>query len=277
MSAPVPHGDSGRVRGAGSRSTRADARAGRETGTGLRGAASYTGPQLYCTRWQDHYDLTGLHVAVIGSGEAVARVLPAVTHRARKVTVFQHDPVWVLPWTPLPGARQLVRSLPEDLLGLLEVDTAPPLPGDARPQPAGDVARAHARQRPGGEVRQSLVGRAVLELVGGAVRDLVGGVRGGGGSSRPVEVVVYRLSGAVLRRAAAANLRAQVRDSWRRRQLTPDTAAGIRLHNHYYRALERPSCRLVTWPIARLAPLGIRTVDGVEHRVDCIIYAEDMA
>lgn len=30
------------------------------------------------------------------------------------------------------------------------------------------------------------------------------------------------------------------------------------------------------WPIARPAPLGIRTVDGVEHRVDCIIYAEDM-
>ncbi|WP_067818397.1 hypothetical protein [Nocardia inohanensis] len=83
------------------------------------------------------------------------------------------------------------------------------------------------------------------------------------------------LTAAVLRRAAAANLRVQVRDSWRRRQLTPDTTAAVRLHNHYYRALESPGCTLITWPIARLAPLGIRTVDGIEHRVDCIIYAED--
>ncbi|WP_405133310.1 hypothetical protein [Nocardia sp. NBC_01388] len=51
-----------------------------------------------------------------------------------------------------------------------------------------------------------------------------------------------------------------------------EAAAGVRLHNHYYRALRQPNCLLITWP----APLGIRTVDGAEHRVDCIIYAEDM-
>ncbi|WP_227984075.1 NAD(P)/FAD-dependent oxidoreductase [Nocardia spumae] len=73
--------------------------------------------------------------------------------------------------------------------------------------------------------------------------------------------------------AARANLRLQVRDGWVRRQLTPEDRSGIRWHSHYYRALQQPNCRLVTWPIATMAPLGIRTVDGIEHRVDCVIFA----
>ncbi|WP_327143972.1 hypothetical protein [Nocardia sp. NBC_01327] len=216
---------------------------GEDEGAGVRGAKTYTGQQIHCTRWPAERDLRGQHVAVVGGGPAVARVLPAVVARARRVTVFQHDPVWVLPAPPVPGMRQLLRSLPEDLLGLLPADTAPPLPGSA---PAGDTA--------------------------------VGGENAVGGESalRSLTMPLRWLTHEVLRRTAAVNLRVQVRDSWQRRQLTPDTAAGVRLHNNYYRALRQPNCLLITWPIARLAPLGIRTVDGVEHRVDCIIYAEDM-
>ncbi|TLF73218.1 NAD(P)/FAD-dependent oxidoreductase [Nocardia cyriacigeorgica] len=91
------------------------------------------------------------------------------------------------------------------------------------------------------------------------------------------------LPAAVLRRApdrfvrliARVNLRLQVRDSWLRHRLTPDEAAGVAVHNSYYRTLRQPHCTLVTWPIARLVPLGVRTVDGIEHRVDIIVYAED--
>ncbi|RMI35432.1 NAD(P)/FAD-dependent oxidoreductase [Nocardia stercoris] len=86
---------------------------------------------------------------------------------------------------------------------------------------------------------------------------------------------VRRLPAWLLRFAAEANLRVQVRDSWLRQRLTPDQTAGVALHNQYYRTLQQPGCTLVTWPIARLAPLGIRTVDGIEHRVDTIVYAED--
>ncbi|QLY32102.1 hypothetical protein [Nocardia huaxiensis] len=206
MSAPIRRGGNGRTRD------------------------EYRGPQIHCARWRNQCVLGDLHAAVVGDGAAVARVLPAVTARARKVTVFQQDPIWVLPVPPIPGVRGLLDLLPPDLLGPLPVGTARPLPGD--PVPA-------APEHP------------------------------------PGVAALQWLAGAVLRRAAAANLRLQVRDSWHRRQLTPDTAASLRLHNHYYEALRAPNCRLVTWPIARLAPLGIRTVDGVEHRVDCIIYAED--
>ncbi|RDI42154.1 hypothetical protein [Nocardia mexicana] len=150
----------------------------------------YAGQRIHCARWDRRVNLRGRRVAVLGTGAAVARVLPAVAAEARKVTVFQQDPVWVLPRPPLSEA-----------LGVLP--------------------------------------------------------------------------GRIARWAARANLRLQVRDSWVRRQLTPDGPARIRLHNHYYEALQRPNCKLVTWPIARLAPLGIRTVDGIEHRVDCIIFAQE--
>ncbi|WP_067548830.1 hypothetical protein [Nocardia crassostreae] len=204
-----------------------------------RTVESFAGTQLHCTRWRDECSLAGRSVAVIGSGAAVARVLPPVVQLARKVTVFQHDPVWVLPWPELPGARAVVGLLPDDLLGQLPADTARPLPGDTAEETAGRAGNA---------------GRGVTGLTGR----------------------IARWAGAsVLRHAASANLRVQVRDSWQRRQLTPDMAAGVRLHNHYYAALQRPNCKLVTWPVARLAPLGIRTVDGIEHRVELIIHAED--
>ena len=66
------------------------------------------------------------------------------------------------------------------------------------------------------------------------------------------------------------------RDPWLRRQLTPDFAAGCKrllMTSDYYPALQRDNCKLVTWPIARIAPQGIRTVEGVEHRFDCIVFA----
>lgn len=73
-----------------------------------------------------------------------------------------------------------------------------------------------------------------------------------------------------------ANLRRQVKDSWLRRQLTPDFAAGCKrllMTSDYYPALQADNCKLVTWPIARLSPRGIRTVEGIEHQFDAIVFA----
>ena len=73
-----------------------------------------------------------------------------------------------------------------------------------------------------------------------------------------------------------ANLRAQVKDPWLRRQLTPDFSAGCKrllMTSDYYPALQKENCKLVTWPIARLSPNGIRTVEGIEHQFDAIVFA----
>lgn len=80
----------------------------------------------------------------------------------------------------------------------------------------------------------------------------------------------------VVEAVSKLHLRLQVRDPWLRRQLTPDFAAGCKrllMTSDYYPALQRDNCTLVTWPIARIAPRGIRTVEGVEHRFDCIVFA----
>jgi cation diffusion facilitator CzcD-associated flavoprotein CzcO len=41
----------------------------------------------------------------------------------------------------------------------------------------------------------------------------------------------------------------------------------------YYPALQRDNCKLIDWPIATLSPAGIRTSDGIEHHLDCIVFA----
>ncbi|WP_431962739.1 flavin-containing monooxygenase [Nocardia sp. bgisy134] len=80
----------------------------------------------------------------------------------------------------------------------------------------------------------------------------------------------------VVELAGRAQLRRQVRDPWLRRQLTPEFRAGCKrllMTDDYYPALQRDNCKLITWPIARLAPHGIRTAEGVEHQADCIVFA----
>jgi cation diffusion facilitator CzcD-associated flavoprotein CzcO len=73
-----------------------------------------------------------------------------------------------------------------------------------------------------------------------------------------------------------AHIRSQVKDPWLRRQLTPDFTPGCKrmlISSDYYPALQRDNCKLIDWPIATVSPVGIRTSDGVEHHLDCIVFA----
>jgi cation diffusion facilitator CzcD-associated flavoprotein CzcO len=80
----------------------------------------------------------------------------------------------------------------------------------------------------------------------------------------------------VVEAVGRAHLRQQVSDPWLRRQLTPDFRAGCKrllMTSDYYPALQKENCKLITWPIASIAPKGIRTVEGIEHQFDCIVFA----
>lgn len=77
-------------------------------------------------------------------------------------------------------------------------------------------------------------------------------------------------------RLGKAHLRLAVKDPWLRRQLTPDFTPGCKrmlVSSDYYPALQRHNCKLIDWPIATLSPAGIRTSDGIEHQLDCIVFA----
>jgi cation diffusion facilitator CzcD-associated flavoprotein CzcO len=80
----------------------------------------------------------------------------------------------------------------------------------------------------------------------------------------------------LVERISAAFLKHQVSDPWMRRQLTPDFRIGCKrvlMSSEYYPALQKPNCKLITWPITTLSPKGIRTAEGIEHQVDCIVFA----
>ena len=67
-----------------------------------------------------------------------------------------------------------------------------------------------------------------------------------------------------------------VEDPELREKLRPQHPFGCKrplLSNDYYPAFNRPNLELVTEGIARITPSGIATVDGVERRVDTLIYA----
>lgn len=81
---------------------------------------------------------------------------------------------------------------------------------------------------------------------------------------------------AVAEKVAALHLRNQVKDRWTRRQLTPDFRIGCKrvlMSNDYYPALQQPNCKLITWPIVQMTERGIRSVEGIEHQFDCVVFA----
>jgi cation diffusion facilitator CzcD-associated flavoprotein CzcO len=72
------------------------------------------------------------------------------------------------------------------------------------------------------------------------------------------------------------HMQRQVSDPALRAQLTPRYVLGckrILLSNDFYQAIQRPNVRLVSDRIARIAPDGIETVEGVFHPADALILA----
>ncbi|PWN01004.1 FAD-dependent oxidoreductase [Nocardioides silvaticus] len=72
---------------------------------------------------------------------------------------------------------------------------------------------------------------------------------------------------------ARLHLRLTVRDTWTRRLLTPGRFGGrdVIVSRSYYRALQRSNCKLITWPVYAVVTQGVRTAEGIEHRVDVLI------
>jgi cation diffusion facilitator CzcD-associated flavoprotein CzcO len=80
----------------------------------------------------------------------------------------------------------------------------------------------------------------------------------------------------VVETLARAWLRHEIPDAWDRRRLTPEFRAGCKrmlVSSEYLAALRSETTKLITWPIARLSPRGVRTADGIEHELDAIVFA----
>ncbi|MFB4280540.1 flavin-containing monooxygenase [Nonomuraea sp. MTCD27] len=224
------------------------------------GAASFRGPSHHTGRWpHEGVDLTGLRVAVIGTGSSGIQSIPVIAEQAAHVTVFQRTPNYSVPaWNrPLepeyqswvkanyPGLRRAMR---ESHTGLLD----PGNPGSALE--AGDEKRAREF-----EARWAKGGVTFL----GAYGDI-------GISSEANE-------------HAAEFVRAKIREI----VADPEVAEKLSPRNHplgtkricvdtgYYATFNRPDVTLVDVredPIVEITPTGVRTA-AAEHPADVIVYA----
>ena len=202
----------------------------------LPGLERFAGPVLHTGNWDPATDLTGLRVAVIGSGASAIQLVPQLAGRAAEVIVLQRTPPWIMPRhdRPIPAARR------------------------------ERYARRPLLQR---LARWRIYVTREIGLVG-FVRapGLLHGVSGGG-----VSVGVGGVE-----RLCRRHLRSQVPDPGLRQLLTPDYRAGckrILLSDDYYPALLRDDVELVASAAARFEPGAVVTADGSRREIDAVVFA----
>ncbi|MBQ0895952.1 NAD(P)-binding protein [Micromonospora sp. U56] len=204
----------------------------------LPGRTDFTGPAFHSARWDHSVDLTGQRVAVIGTGASAFQFIPEVAAQARELVVFQRNAPWLRP-TPhyhhaVPeGARWLYEHLPYYAAWQRFWLLAPGLHG-------------------------------VLE---GWVVDP---------DYPPTERAISAVN-EELRATLATYLEGQLADRPDLRdRVIPRYPVGakrvLRDNGAWLSTLKQDHVRLVTDPIERLTPQGVRTADGTEHSVDVLIY-----
>ena len=76
----------------------------------IAGLIDFSGILMHTAHWDGRADLTGRHVAVIGTGASGVQVVPELAKIAEHVTVFQRTPPWMVPKDDRPySATELAR------------------------------------------------------------------------------------------------------------------------------------------------------------------------
>jgi cation diffusion facilitator CzcD-associated flavoprotein CzcO len=81
----------------------------------------FNGETFHSSCWNKSYDLTGKHVAVIGTGASAIQFVPEVAAKAAQLTVFQRTPPWIHPRpdAPIPpSVRRILGTVPGAARGL---------------------------------------------------------------------------------------------------------------------------------------------------------------
>jgi cation diffusion facilitator CzcD-associated flavoprotein CzcO len=73
----------------------------------LPGIESFAGPSFHSARWDHGVDLTGKHVAVIGTGASAIQFVPQIAAQVAQLDLYQRTAPWVLPKLDRPiGPRE---------------------------------------------------------------------------------------------------------------------------------------------------------------------------
>ncbi|MCU1374559.1 MAG: hapE, partial [Actinomycetia bacterium] len=203
----------------------------------ISGIDRFEGPWFHSARWDHDVDLAGKRVAVIGTGASAVQFIPRVAEVAEHVTVFQRTPPWLLPVAyyedDLPdGVRWLLRHVPQY----------------ARWDRLWVFVRTQDGLLPLAEVDPEWEPK---DRSVGPLNDML----------REMLTAYYEAA------FPDAELRAKVLPGY------PPVAKRVVLDNGRYPAtLQRPDVTLETTDIAAVTATGVRTVDGIEHPADVVIY-----
>lgn len=204
----------------------------------IPGADDFAGPAFHSARWDPQVDVAGKRVAVIGTGASAGQLVPKVALQAEHLDVYQRTPAWFLPTEnyqdPVaPEALWLFRAVP-----------------------------GYASW-----YRLWIFWRLVEGLLVAAEVDPEWDA--GGRSVSPMNELVRQLLEAYLKEQLAErpDLLEQVIPDY-----PPFAKRFIRDDGAWARTIQRDDVDLITEPIDRITPDGVRTADGVEHPADVLVW-----
>lgn len=203
----------------------------------IPGRERFAGDWFHSARWDHGVDLRGRRVAVIGTGASAAQFVPAIADEAGELLVFQRTPPWLV---PTPNYHD---ELPDGLRWVLRH-----VPGYARWDRLWVFWRMHEGLLPAAEVDPSW--------------------DGGGRSMSALNEMVRQLFCAYYEEQfPEPELREKVVPTY-----PPLAKRVLRDNGIWSRTLHRDDVSLITTSIAEITEKGVRTVDGVEHVVDVLVY-----
>ncbi|OBA58401.1 monooxygenase [Mycobacterium sp. 1100029.7] len=205
--------------------------------TDIVGVDDFAGTILRPNAWDDDYDPTGKHIAVIGTGSSGVQIAGALSSEAASLVVYQRTPAWVLPkidFDIAPWMRRVLR-----------------LPGM--------VGAINALGRAGMDAFMLAPLMHLLPLLPGRLLTRV----------MPLYDRWCRLLYRLL-------LRAVVDDPQTRRALVPRYGLLAKrpvISSSFLPVFNHIGTELITTPIERITRAGVRTTDGTERAADLIVLA----
>ena len=204
----------------------------------IDGLHDFAGAAFHSARWPDDLDLTGLNVAIIGTGASAMQIVPTIADQVGSLTIYQRSPQWARPieryHEPIPeGTQWLLEHLPfyaawyrftmlwrfcDGLHAFIQKD--PQWPHQDR----SINARNDEHRREMTEYMRSALGDRV-DLIDKCLPDY------------------------------------------------PPFGKRILLDNGWFRALLQPNVELVTEPIGHVASDGIVAADGTHRQADVVVFA----
>ncbi|HEX3794182.1 MAG TPA: FAD-dependent oxidoreductase [Acidimicrobiales bacterium] len=208
----------------------------------IDGQASFAGASFHSARWDHSVSLAGQRVAVIGTGASAAQFVPTVADQASQVDIYQRTPPWLL---PTENYREPFSATYGHLLSLV--------PTYGRWDRLWQFWLMHEGLLPTARVDPEWKDKTLsVSPANQFVRDML------------IEI-----------------LRTQVDDPELLEKMTPQfppfSKRGLRDDGIWAATLQRPHVNVITETIAEVIESGIRTVDGVDHPADVVIYGTGFA